>query len=63
MPEIGIIADARFSKAKFTNKACRILTQDAAGFIILYLNGFSAMPPPLPVSVEFSYPSGALPFR
>ena len=46
-----------------SNKACRILTQDAAGFIILYLNGFSAMPPPLPASVEFSYLDGALPFR
>lgn len=46
-----------------SNKACRILTQDAAGFIILYLNGFSAMPPPLPASVEFSCPDGALPFR
>ena len=46
-----------------SNKACRILTQDATGFIILYLNEFSAMPPPLPVSAESSYPSGALPFR
>ena len=38
-----------------SNKACRILTQDAAGFIILYLNEFSAMPPPLPVSKESFY--------
>jgi len=46
-----------------SNKACRILTQDAAGFIILYLNEFSATLPPLPVSVEFSCPSDVLPFR